>query len=86
MQIIDKNCNVTYNFLHLFLIHCLILKKTFLLKSSNFKLLIKESLMINAERDKVSKGVVFRIGTYPVQTPLGTRPGLGTQPRYEVDL
>ena len=42
--------------------------------------------MINTERDKVSEGVVFRIGTYPVQTPLGTRPGLGTQPRYEVDL
>ena len=24
-----------------------------------------------------------RIGRFPVQTPLGARPGLGTQPRYE---
>ena len=25
----------------------------------------------------------FRIGRFPVQTPLGARPGLGTQPHYE---
>ena len=25
----------------------------------------------------------IRIGRFPVQTPLGARPGLGTQPRYE---
>ena len=43
--------------------------------------------MINrGERDKVSEGVVFRIGTYPVQTLLGARLGLVTQPRYKVDL
>ena len=28
--------------------------------------------------------VIVRIGRFPVQTPLGARPGLGTQPRYEV--
>ena len=43
--------------------------------------------MINrGERDKVSEGVVFRIGTYPVQTLLGARLGLVTQPRYKADL
>ena len=31
----------------------------------------------------VSLDVVTRIGRFPVQTPLGARPGLGTQPRYE---
>ena len=30
-----------------------------------------------------SKKTVVRIGRLPVQTPLGARPGLGTQPRYE---
>ena len=28
-------------------------------------------------------GVPIRIGRFPVQTPLGARLGLGTQPRYE---
>ena len=28
-------------------------------------------------------GVTIRIGRFLVQTPLGARPGLGTQPRYE---
>ena len=28
-------------------------------------------------------GVTIRIGRFLVQTPLGTRLGLGTQPRYE---
>ena len=28
-------------------------------------------------------GIVNRIGRFLVQTLIGTRPGLGTQPRYE---
>ena len=28
-------------------------------------------------------GVVIRIGRFPVQTPLGAQPGLGTQPHYK---
>ena len=35
------------------------------------------------ENGLVSKDVVIRIGRFPVQTPPGTRLGLGTQPRYE---
>ena len=35
------------------------------------------------EGDLVGQGVVIRIGRFPVQTPLGTQPGLGTQPRCE---
>ena len=35
------------------------------------------------ESGLVGLGIVIRIGRFPVQTPLGTRPGLGTQPRYE---
>ena len=31
----------------------------------------------------VGYGVVIRIGRFPVQTPLGAQPGLGTQPRYK---
>ena len=31
----------------------------------------------------VDQDVTFIIGSIPVQTPLGARPGLGTQPRYE---
>ena len=31
----------------------------------------------------MGKGVVIRIGRVLVQTPLGARPGLGTQPRFE---
>ena len=31
----------------------------------------------------MSLGVLVRIGRFPVQTLLGARPGLGTQPRYE---
>ena len=31
----------------------------------------------------MDEGVVIRIRKVPVQTPLGTPPGLGTQPRYE---
>ena len=31
----------------------------------------------------MGKGAGIRIGTFSVQTPLGARPGLGTQPRYE---
>ena len=31
----------------------------------------------------VDSGVTFRIGRISVQTPLGDRPGFGTQPRYE---
>ena len=31
----------------------------------------------------VGQGVVIRIGRLPVQTPLGARPGLGTQPRHK---
>ena len=33
--------------------------------------------------EKVGLGVVVRIGRFPVQTLLGTRPGLGIQPLYE---
>ena len=29
------------------------------------------------------KKVSIKIGRFPVQIPPGTRPGLGTQPRYE---
>ena len=32
---------------------------------------------------KLYKGVASRIATFPVQTPLGARPGFETQPRYE---
>ena len=35
------------------------------------------------ESGLVGEGVVVRIGRFPVQTPLGARPGFGTQPRYE---
>ena len=31
----------------------------------------------------VGKGIQIRIGRFPIQTPLGDRLGLGTQPRYE---
>ena len=31
----------------------------------------------------MSQGAVTRIGRFPVQTPLGARPGLAAQPRYE---
>ena len=36
----------------------------------------------------MGEGVVIRIGRFLVQTPLGARPDLGTQPHYEapVDL
>ena len=27
--------------------------------------------------------IMIRIGRFPVQTPLGTQPGLGTQPCYK---
>ena len=30
------------------------------------------------------QGIGIRIGRFSVQTPLSARPGLGTQPRYEV--
>ena len=29
-------------------------------------------------------GVIIRIGRFSVQSPIGARPGLGTQSRYEV--
>ena len=35
------------------------------------------------ESSLVGEGIVIRIGRFPVQTPLGARPGLGTQLRYE---
>ena len=35
------------------------------------------------ESGLVGSGVVVRIGRFLVQTPLGARPGIGTQPRYE---
>ena len=37
----------------------------------------------DGECDLVSQGVLIGIGRYPVQTPLGARPGLRTQPRYQ---
>ena len=33
--------------------------------------------------DLVDEGVAIEIGRFPIQTPLGARPGLGSQPRYE---
>ena len=38
---------------------------------------------IFGESGLVGQGFVVRIGRFPVQTPLGARPGLGAQPRYE---
>ena len=42
--------------------------------------------MSDTRRGEWSSGlsVVIRIGRFLVQTPLGTRPGLGTQPRYKI--
>ena len=31
----------------------------------------------------MGEGVAMRIGRFPAQTPLGTLPGLGIQPRHE---
>ena len=41
------------------------------------------SFALKGESGLVGKGVTFRIGRIPVQTPLGARPGFETQPRYE---
>ena len=37
----------------------------------------------SGESGLVGQGVVVRIGRFPVQTPLGARPGLGTQSHHE---
>lgn len=37
----------------------------------------------SGESSLVGKGIRMRIGRLPVQTPLGTRPGFGTQPSYK---
>ena len=37
----------------------------------------------DGESGLVGEGIVIRVGRYPVRTPVGARPGLGTQPRYE---
>ena len=47
------------------------------IKSKNINISIKFSSLFKL-------GIVIRIGRFLVQTPLGARPGLGTQPRYKI--
>ena len=39
--------------------------------------------MAFGESGLVGQGIVLRTGRFPVQTPVGAWPGLGTQPHYE---
>lgn len=58
----------------------------YFLKNSSCWLLVKVKRRLalwTGESGLVDLGVRFRIGMIPVQTPLGTRSGLGTQPHYK---
>ena len=44
---------------------------------------MESSSLFFGESGLVGSGAAVRIGRFPVQTPLGARLGLGTQPRYE---
>ena len=50
-------------------------------KETNINLYL--SICLNGESGLEGKGVVIRIGRFPVQTLLGVLLGLVTQPRYE---
>ena len=45
--------------------------------------MLNSIIFILEESGLVGQGGVIRIGRFLVQTPLGARPGLGTQPRFE---
>ena len=45
--------------------------------------MLNSIIFILGESGLVGQGGVIRIGRFLVQTPLGARPGLGTQPRFE---
>ena len=36
------------------------------------------------QKRKIPHSVLLKLKVKPVQTPMSTEPGLGTQPRYEV--
>ena len=44
---------------------------------------LQKKKRLSGESSLVGQGVVNRIGSFPVQMPLGARPGLRTQPCYE---
>ena len=43
----------------------------------------ESGLVAFGESGLVGQGIVLRTGRFPVQTPVGAWPGLGTQPHYE---